>query len=112
MEKAETFCQQEQIVSDFTWKRLSGKKDPTVDPELKEKAQGLRKQAKKLIEDLKANYFYAPVDEWIRDMQEAQKAMKMLVLLVQAFAEGIFRRKRDREICWTSVIWNSLHFGF
>lgn len=87
------------------------KKDPTVDPELKEKAQGLRKQAKKLIEDLKANYFYAPVDEWIKDMQEAQIAMKMLVMLVQAFAET-FSEKRDREICWTSVIWNSLHFGF
>lgn len=98
LEKAETFCQQEQIVSDFTWKRLSGKKDPTVDPELKEKAQGLRKQAKKLIEDLKANYFYAPVDEWIRDMQEAQKAMKMLVLLVQAFAEAFSEKKRQRNL--------------
>ena len=98
LEKAETFCQQEQIVSDFTWKRLSGKKDPTVDPELKEKAQGLRKQAKKLIEDLKANYFYAPVDEWIRDMQEAQTAMKMLVLLVQAFAEAFSEKKRQRNL--------------
>ena len=38
LEGAETFCQQEQIVSNFTWKRLSGKKDPTVDPELKEKS--------------------------------------------------------------------------
>lgn len=98
LEGAETFCQQEQIVSNFTWKRLSGKKDPTVDPELKEKAQGLRKQAKKLIEDLKANYFYAPVDEWIRDMQEAQKAMKMLVLLVQAFAEAFSEKKRQRNL--------------
>lgn len=98
LEKAETFCQQEQIVSDFTWKRLSGKKDPTVDPELKEKAQGLRKQAKKLIEDLKANYFYAPVDEWIRDMQEAKTAMKMLVLLVQAFAEAFSEKKRQRNL--------------
>ena len=98
LEGAETFCQQEQIVSDFTWKRLSGKKDPTVDPELKEKAQGLRKQAKKLIEDLKANYFYAPVDEWIRDMQEAQTAMKMLVLLVQAFAEAFSEKKRQRNL--------------
>ena len=98
LEGAETFCQQEQIVSNFTWKRLSGKKDPTVDPELKEKAQGLRKQAKKLIEDLKANYFYAPVDEWIRDMQEAQTAMKMLVLLVQAFAEAFSEKKRQRNL--------------
>ena len=98
LEKAETFCQQEQIVSDFTWKRLSGKKDPTVDPELKEKAQGLRKQAKKLIEDLKANYFYAPVDEWIRDMQEAKTAMKMLVLLVQAFAEAFSEKKRQGNL--------------
>ena len=40
LERAETFCQQEQIVSNFTWKRLSGKKDPTVDPELKEKDTG------------------------------------------------------------------------
>lgn len=77
---------------------MSGKKDPTVDPELKEKAQGLRKQAKKLIEDLKANYFYAPVDEWIRDMQEAQTAMKMLVLLVQAFAEAFSEKKRQRNL--------------
>lgn len=98
LEYTESFQEMEQRVSGFQWKRLSAKKDETVAPELKERAQGLRKQAKKLIEDLKSNYFYAPAEEWIADMKHAKSAMETLVMLVQAFTEAFSEKKRQRNL--------------
>ena len=98
LEKAESFREQERMINNFVWKVLSKKKDSTIDSELREKAKGLRKQARKIIDDLKSSYFYASSDEWIADMKEAKTAMETMAMLVTSFAKAFSEKKRQRNL--------------
>ena len=49
MEKAETFEAFYGKINQIAWKRLSAKKDETIDPEKKEAVKMLREKAKKMV---------------------------------------------------------------
>lgn len=82
----------------FTWKRLSSKKDETVSPEKKEKVKKLRAQAKALLEDLRADYFYVPRPVWEKDMEDAAPSLAVLAGLVKKFAALLDEKKRARNL--------------
>ena len=82
----------------FTWKRLSSKKDETVSPEKKEKVKKLRAQAKALLDDLKADYFYVPRPVWEKDMEDAAPSLAVLAGLVKKFAALLDEKKRARNL--------------
>ena len=82
----------------FTWKRLSSKKDETVSPEKKEKVKKLRAQAKALLDDLKADYFYVPRPVWEKDMEDAAPSLAVLAGLVKKFTALLDEKKRARNL--------------
>ena len=72
MEKAETFEAFYGKINQIAWKRLSAKKDETIDPEKKEAVKMLREKAKKMVKDLQETCFYERPRNWqkICEIQE------------------------------------------
>ena len=72
MEKAETFEAFYGKINQIAWKRLSAKKDETIDPEKKEAVKMLREKAKKMVKDLQETCFTKLPRNWqkICEIQE------------------------------------------
>lgn len=98
LEQAGDFDSMYEAAVGFTWKRLSSKKDETVSPEKKEKVKKLRAQAKALLDDLKADYFYVPRPVWEKDMEDAAPSLAVLAGLVKKFAALLDEKKRARNL--------------
>lgn len=98
LEEEQEFRGQYDIVCGFEWKRLSGKKDETVSEDKKEAVKKLREQVKKLVKDIREIYFYAPCEEWEKDMEAACPSMRTLVSLVKKFSELFSEKKRSRNM--------------
>ena len=98
LEQAGDFDSMYEAAAGFTWKRLSSKKDETVSPEKKEKVKKLRAQAKALLDDLKADYFYVPRPVWEKDMEDAAPSLVVLAGLVKKFAVLLDEKKRARNL--------------
>ena len=98
LEQAGDFDGMYEAAAGFTWKRLSSKKDETVSPEKKEKVKKLRAQAKALLDDLKADYFYVPRPVWEKDMEDAAPSLSVLAGLVKKFAALLDEKKRARNL--------------
>ena len=98
LEQAGDFDSMYEAAAGFTWKRLSSKKDETVSPEKKEKVKKLRAQAKALLDDLKADYFYVPRPVWEKDMEDAAPSLSVLAGLVKKFAALLDEKKRARNL--------------
>ena len=58
VETAKTFVEFYEKIRSIGWKRLSAKKDDTIDPVKKERVKTLREKAKKLVKDLQESCFY------------------------------------------------------
>ena len=98
LERADSYEKMSEVLMDFNWKKLSGKKDETVDAELRKSVQAVRKQLKALIDGIQKSYFYATADEWVADMQDSAQAMRTLTGLVQEFADRFDEKKRRRNM--------------
>ena len=98
MEKATTFSQLYASVGQAAWKRLSAKKDDTIDLEKKEAVKRLREKAKKMIKDLQETYFYENVEALAKDLQDTSSTMEELVRLVTTFARLFAEKKRSRNV--------------
>ena len=98
LEQAGNFDGMYEAADGFMWKRLSSKKDETVSPEKKEKVKKLRAQAKALLEDLRADYFYVPRPVWEKDMADAAPSLAVLAELVKKFAALLDEKKRARNL--------------
>ena len=98
LEKADSYEKMSEVLLNFNWKKLSGKKDETVDAELRKSVQAVRKQLKALIDGIQKSYFYATADEWVEDMRNSAQAMRTLTGLVQEFTERFDEKKRRRNM--------------
>ena len=98
LEKADSYEKMSEVLLNFNWKKLSGKKDETVDAELRKSVQTVRKQLKALIDGIQKSYFYATADEWVEDMRDSAQAMRTLTGLVQEFTERFDEKKRRRNM--------------
>ena len=98
LEKADSYEKMSEVLLNFNWKKLSGKKDETVDAELRKSVQAVRKQLKALIDGIQKSYFYATADEWVEDMRDSAQAMRALTGLVQEFTERFDEKKRRRNM--------------
>lgn len=98
VEQAQNYLELEARIRAFEWKRLSAKKDDSVDPDLKETVKELRNTAKKLIGKIQEQYFYVSVEEMVRDMQDSVDVMQTLTGLVRQFTEMLDAKKRQRNM--------------
>ena len=98
VEQAQNYLELEARIRAFEWKRLSAKKDDSVDPDLKETVKELRNTAKKLLGKIREQYFYVSVAEMVRDMQDSVDVMQTLTGLVRQFTEMLDAKKRQRNM--------------
>lgn len=83
---------------DVEWKRLSTKKDSSVDGEKRENVKALREKAKKIVKDMTAMYFYEEPAEILKDMSKSQETMEVLVHLVKQFAKAFGEKKQSKNM--------------
>lgn len=96
--KAESFDDIYQSVRQITWKRLSAKKDESVDPEKKEQVKGLREKAKKMLKDTIAACFFEEPEEMWKDMNDSRETIEALTGLVGKFSRLFSEKKQDRNM--------------
>ena len=82
----------------IAFRRLPGKKDDSVDEEIKKRAQTLRNQVKKQIEELRNDFFLLSPEQIVSRMQQAKQPVKSLLALVQDYKNRLDARKRKDNI--------------
>ena len=93
-----TFRELGEAVGMIQWKRLPSKKDPSVNPEKRDKVKKLRDKAKGMVKEIREAWFEEPVDEWVREMQETGADMVVLADLVRCFSAMFDEKKRSRNL--------------
>ncbi|MGC4019005.1 MAG: helicase-exonuclease AddAB subunit AddA [Muricomes sp.] len=82
----------------LSWKRLSTKKDESVDVDKREQVKALREKVKKMAKDMGAMYFYQEPEEILRDMKESGETMQVITSLVKAFAAAFGEKKQSKNM--------------
>ncbi len=87
-----------EVVQGITWKRLSAKKDDSVDVDKRDQVKALREKVKKMMKDITAMYFYEAPEEILKDMEESADSMQVLTDLVKQFSEAFSRKKQSKNM--------------
>lgn len=87
-----------QALEEVEWKRLSTKKDSSVDGEKRGNVKALREKAKKIVKDMIAMYFYEEPAEILNDMSKSQETIEVLVHLVKQFAKAFGEKKQSKNM--------------
>lgn len=80
------------------FKRLPGKKDASVDADKKEMVKKKRDRIKKVLSDMKENYFFQPVEEMLADIHGAKPSIDALIDLTIQFTKEYAQLKEERGI--------------
>lgn len=96
--KAESFEAMYQAALGASWKRLSAKKDETVDVDKRDRVKTLREKVKKMMKDLTGMYFYEEPEEILKDMEAAAGTMEVLTGLVKQFARDFSEKKQSKNM--------------
>lgn len=87
-----------QKLSQLSWKRLSAKKDLSIDEEKKNQVKHLREEIKKIITDIKKQFFYQEPEQMLEDMQRVAPVMEALVELTLSFSDAYKAAKEEKKI--------------
>ncbi|WP_050641572.1 MULTISPECIES: helicase-exonuclease AddAB subunit AddA [Clostridia] len=96
--KQESFAGMYEAVQGIAWKRLSAKKDDSVDVDKRDQVKALREKVKKMMKDITAMYFYEAPEEILKDMEESADSMQVLTDLVKQFSEAFSRKKQSKNM--------------
>lgn len=96
--RQETFEGMYQSVQGIAWKRLSAKKDESVDVEKRDQVKALREKVKKMVKDITGMYFYEEPEEILKDMKESAVSMQVLTDLVKKFGEAFSGKKQSKNM--------------
>ena len=80
------------------WKTLSRKKDDAVDPTKREQVRTYRDTWKKLIDDIRNNYFFQPPSEMEADRKICIPVMHELVSLVKEYQRVLAAKKAEKNL--------------
>lgn len=81
-----------------SFSRLSAKKDPDVDPELRELVKNMRNAVKDSFQSLQETFFPVSVQRTVEDMHVCHRIVSELARLTISFMEQLNQRKRDKNI--------------
>ena len=95
---ADGYEEMSKLLADLKWSTLSPCRDKTVSKEKTSAVQELRKQRKKIVDDLIKSYFYQTSEEMAADMQMCLPYMEELVSLVKSFARRFDEKKRQENV--------------
>lgn len=85
-------------LSDFKFARLSGKKEEGVSEEKKSQVKAIRDDIKKVINDLKKNYFFQSPEEMLEDIKAMKQQVEVLINLTKDFATAFANKKADKNL--------------
>lgn len=95
---AEDFQRLWEILENITFARLSSKKDTAVSDESRETVKALRDQVKKLLKELREQYFFCDLQETMEHMKRAGVPVKVLIDLTIQFLDTFSQKKREKNI--------------
>ncbi|MDO4518746.1 MAG: helicase-exonuclease AddAB subunit AddA [Eubacteriales bacterium] len=78
--------------------KLSRKRDENVDDVLKSRVKDLRDDYKKIIDELKKDYFCETEESILEDINESRKALEVLVNLTRKFIKAFAEKKREKNL--------------
>ncbi len=86
------------LFQELSFKKLSSKKDDSINLEKKESAKQLREAVKDTLQDLKKKYFLTHPDNIMLQMRENGRITDNIVRTVLAFAKRFSLRKKEKKI--------------
>ena len=95
---AKTYHDYAVLLDNLKWKALSRAKGDDVDPAKKEQVKSIRDEVKKIVTDIKKNYFYQSEEEMLDDMQNVAPVMKVLIDLTVDFAAKFAKAKEEKNL--------------
>lgn len=96
--EADSFEAQQEIFSNLSYARLSGKKMPEASENKKELVKNYRNQIKDGLNEIKEQYFAVPFETAVRYMQEAAGPVGVLIDLTLQFLEAFAEKKREKNL--------------
>lgn len=85
-------------LSEYSFDRLSGKKEEGVSEDVKNKVKSLREDIKKTIGDMNKNYFFQSEEEMMKDIVHMRGQMEVLISITLRFMEGYAKKKMDKNV--------------
>ena len=98
LDSKKTYQEIGEALTMLTWKRLSTKKDNSVDPDIKDRVKDIRKDVKKLLDSIKDQYFFDTKENWMEEMNHAVPVLTTLVQIVHDFSEQYTEMKKQRNM--------------
>lgn len=95
---AKQYSEWENSFKHIKWARLSSKKQPEVLEEKKELVKNIRKDVKKIVDDLKKQYFFQSTDEMIEDLKKVRVPMEVLIEITIGFMDAFQLVKEEKKI--------------
>lgn len=96
--KASTYEEFYQELSNISYGRLSNKREEGVDPDIKDRVKALRDEIKKAIKDLVNQFFYQAPEEMVTDIGAVADVMEVLLELTSDFMKGFADKKEEKNI--------------
>lgn len=88
----------QEYIRDFSFGRLSSKKDESVSVELREQVKQLRQDYKDILGQLKTDYFTDSMETVLQKERLANEQNHMLILLTKRYLEVLAEKKREMNI--------------
>ena len=96
--KSREYDQMAALLSNPSFARLSAKKTPEVEPELKEQVKLLREEEKTILKEMGERYFPYKEEELLLQTEYCEGPIKTLVGLTKAFMERFAQKKREKNL--------------
>lgn len=96
--RANTYGEYHQILSLMKWKRMSSKKDETVDAAMRQEVKDRRNRCKDLLTEMREMYFFQSIEEHVADLTVMGGRILTLIRLTKQFMEGYTEVKRERNV--------------
>ncbi len=87
-----------ELLSVFSFARLSGKKEEGVSEEKKNQVKTIREEIKKAVGDLAKNYFFQSSEEMLADMAAMRQPVEVLINLCIDFSSEFAKQKSEKNI--------------
>lgn len=95
----DTFLEMSTVLDkDYKWTRLPGNRDENVSENKANQVKYLRDTAKKIIKEMKEQFFYAPSFKLLEDLNASAPMMEELADLVCKFADRFEEKKRSKNM--------------
>ena len=95
---ADSFIKLHEQMQILDFARLSTKKDPDADPEVKEYIKGQRDIAKGILKDLKEDFFSYSIEEMLTGFEENDRIVKELCDTVLDFHKRLMDVKKEKKV--------------